>query len=240
MLSRRGRRPLLGGPALAALIVVAALAASGVAACGETSGIILGDVPPADDAATDACATCSTPVTLAGQTLTPQQGGTTGTAYTDLCPGDQAVIGYQGFLTPPSVGATLVGGLQALCGTIVVDGSSSATMAGASLPMRGASQDSPWTQRCPTGQVVVGFAGRSGADLDQVAFECAPWSASDAGLSMGAYVTLPAAGGDGGTAFQQTCPAGQLARGDALRAGDWIDAFGLVCGTPVLAPDAGP
>jgi hypothetical protein len=57
---------------------------------------------------------------------------------------------------------------------------------------------------------------------------------------MGASVTLPAAGGDGGMPFEQACPAGQLARGEALRSGEWIDAFGLVCGTPVLAPDAGP
>jgi hypothetical protein len=157
------------------------------------------------------------------------------------------VIGYGGFLTGPEVGATLVGAIQAVCGELSVGSAPSDGVtigAGATLPMRGATQDTPWSQMCPADEVVVGFSGRSGADLDQVAFECAPWTASnnvDGGvLSAGPTVTLPAAGGDGGTPFQDTCPPGQLARGSNLRAGAWVDAFGLVCGTPALAPDGGP
>ena len=91
------------------------------------------------------------------------------------------------------------------------------TSAGATLPIRGTSQDSPWTQLCPTCEVVVGFSGRSGAALDQVAFVCAPLviSDSDAGsvLAVGLQTTLTPAGGDGGTPYDVACLPGQVAQG---------------------------
>jgi hypothetical protein len=183
-------------------------------------------------------------VVLGGQSLTGQQGGDGGTAYTDLCPGNQAVIGYQGFVTGPEIGLTIIGAIQGVCGELSLGGGSVTTDAGATLPMRGTTQDVPWTQMCPADEVVVGFSGRSGAALDQVAFECAPWTASndvDGGaLSAGTIVTLTPAGGDGGSPYEDTCPSGQLARGSNLRAGNWVDAFGLVCGTPTLVSDGGP
>jgi hypothetical protein len=180
---------------------------------------------------------------LSGVSLTAQQGGTTGTAYTDTCPGSQAVIGYEGFLTPPSVGLTLVGGIEALCGDMSFSASGLMTSPGATLPIRGTSQESPWTQQCPAGEVVVGFSGRSGAALDQVAFVCAPLviSESDAGsvLGVGPETTLTAAGGDGGTPYDVACSPGQVARGSNLRSGEWVDAFGLVCAAPALVPVGG-
>jgi hypothetical protein len=185
----------------------------------------------------------STTVVIGGQSTTTQQGGPTGTASTDVCPGNQAVIGYQGFVTGPEVGAVLVGAIQTVCGQLSLGTTPSGqltTAAGATLPVRGSTQDSPWTQMCPADEVVVGFSGRSGAALDQVAFACAPWTVSNGVLSAGAEVTLTAAGGDGGTPYQDGCPAGQLARGSNLRSGAWIDAFGLVCGTPSLSADGGP
>jgi hypothetical protein len=239
---------------------------AGLAACGGTSGLILGEVAlpdasaldagatlgagpePGEDAGDDAgCSTCASSVVVTGQSPTDQQGGTTGTAFTDTCPGNQAVIGYQGFLTDPSVGAILVGGVQAVCGVLSLGGplpTQLTTSTGATLPMRGSAQSSPWTQMCPADQIVVGFSGSSGADLDQVAFVCAPWIASIGAtgetLSMGTTVTLTPAGGDGGTPYAEVaCPTGQLARGTNSRSGDWVDAFGLVCGTPTLASGDG-
>lgn len=253
MTSRGHRGARVGGAALAS-VVAALLGTGGLVACGVTRGLVLGELVPdgnaeggtVDVAAPEAeCVGCPFAVTVNGQSLTPQQGGTTGTAFTDTCPGNQAVIGYQGFLTDPAVGLILVGGIQTLCGELGVgDAGQLTTSAGATLPMEGTSEDSPWTQLCPADQVVVGFVGRSGADLDQVAFECAPWSASndDGGeaLSMGTVVTLTAAGGDGGLPYDNPCPAGQMARGSSGRSGDWVDAFGLVCGTPALVADGGP
>ena len=227
------------------MLAVLVLAVTGVDACGETTGVILGEVagdapveaPPLADGGT------SLQVVLSGESATAQQGGTTGTPYTDVCPGNQAVIGYRGFLTGPQVGATLVGAIQTVCGQLSMNGASPASMttaAGATLPMRGTAQDMAWTQMCPADEVVVGFSGRSGADLDQVAFDCAPWIAqggTGGALAVGTAIPSTAAGGDGGTPFQDDlCPSGQLARGSNLRAGAWVDAFGLVCGTPTLAP----
>jgi hypothetical protein len=242
-------------PALAALLLAGA--------CGETKGVILGEFGASDaasgapsvdaapnaglDAASDAGCACPSAVGLAGASTTAKQGGTTGTAFSDICPGNQAVVGFRGFLTAPQVGLILVGGIQALCGELALSGSSPArltTRPGATLPMRGTSQASPWTQACPSDQVVVGFSGRSGIALDQVAVACAPWTASSdtagAPLSMGQSVTLTAAGGDGGSPYVDPCPAGQLARGSAGQSGQWVDAFGLVCATPTASADAGP
>jgi hypothetical protein len=120
------------------------------------------------------------------------------------------------------------------------------TSAGATLPVRGTSQTSPWTQLCPPDQVVIGFVGNAGDALDHVAFVCAPWAAANgsAGAPLAMQMpatTLAAAGGDGGMPFQELCPSGQLAVGSNLHSGQWVDAFGLVCGTPTtLAPDGGP
>lgn len=258
---RRGHPAPRVGRAARAAAVSGALGGGILAGCGGTRGLILGEVPVtdagaigvadaapgADDAGTDACPACPFPVAVSGATPTTQHGGTTGTAYADTCPPDQAVIGYQGYLTPPSVGLTLVGGIQTLCGALAVNGPPPApltTSAGAVLPMRGTSQVSPWTQTCPPDQVVVAFGGSAGIAVDQLAFTCAPWTATSAAagatLTMGTPVPLGAAGGDGGTAYQDSCPPGEIALGSNLRAGEWVDAFGLLCGTPTLAGDAGP
>ena len=264
MTARRGPRTPRVGRAARASAVLGVLGAGSLAACGETRALILGEVPfvdagvvgvldagpaPSDDAAIvdSGCASCTFPVALGDATSTAEQGGTTGTAYTDTCPSSQAVIGYQGFLTAPSVGLTLIGGIQAICGSLVVSESppyALTTSAGVTLPLRGTSQTSPWTEMCPADQIVVAFGGNSGGALDQVAFLCAPWNASSGGggatLSMGAPVALASVGGDGGMPFQESCPPGQLAIGSTLHSGQWVDAFGLVCGTPMLASDAGP
>jgi hypothetical protein len=216
------------------------------AGCGETRGVILGEAPLADAAST-LTADADGPIAIvSGETLTAQQGGAGGSAYVDICPGNQVVIGYQGFLTAPSVGLTLVGGVQTLCGELGLEGSPPVltTSPGATFPMRGASQTSPWSQLCPAGQVVVGFSGGSGLYLDQVAFQCASWVVTDDGggeeLSPGSVVTLTAAGGDTGGPFQIACPSGQLARGSNVKAGDWVDSFGLICGSLTLGSDGGP
>jgi hypothetical protein len=263
MTARRGlRTPRVGGAARAAVVLVG-LGSGALAACGETRALILGEVPFVDSgvsivdagllvdvgAPVDAgCAACSLPIALTGTSQTTQYGGDSGTTYTDTCPSDQAVIGYQGFLTPPAVGLLLVGAIQAVCGKLASSEAppyALSTTAGATLPVRGISQTGPWTQSCPPDQVVVGFEGNSGDAFDQVAFVCAPWSAAGGtpggALTMGTPTSLSAIGGDGGMPFHESCPSGQLAIGSNLRAGEWIDAFGLVCATPTtVAGDGGP
>jgi hypothetical protein len=217
----------------------------------ETTGLILGEHPAGDAAGVDAslgtpaqCVGCA--VTVSGQSDTAVQGGDGGLPYDDTCPGDQVVIGYQGYIVPPQVGITLVGDIQTVCGALSIDSASGdlTTSPGATLPARGTGYGSPWAEMCPTDQVVVGFTGRSGRSLDQLAIDCAPWTVGTDGsvfaLAMGTPVPSAPQGGDGGSPYAVLCPAGQLARGSVGQADQWVDAFGLICGTLVLTPAGDP
>ena len=223
-----------------------------VAGCGnETRGLVLGEVETgiplqtidAADVVLDAgCPLCDAAILLDGDTTTAAHGGDGGAPYIDTCPGNQVVIGYQGYVTNVlDAGDELVGSIQTICGQLAIGGASMdqvVTSPGATLSARGQSPDSPWTQMCPANQTVIGFEGQSGEYLDRIAFTCAHWTATTTPngvvLARDMTDTAVAQGGDGGTAFQESCPAGQVARGSAIRAGFWIDSFALICTTPTL------
>jgi hypothetical protein len=246
------------------IVTVAILAAPPIEACGETKGLVLWQ-PGGDDAGDegtgsggiDACEIDGgrgSVIVLGGQPTFSQVHGSlnTGSQYYDGCPQNQAVIGYRGFLNSPDSGlignfglpAIVIGAIQTVCGALSLGGPASDEIVPAfstSMPMRGNGQDSPWKQLCPSNEVVVGFAGRSGTALDQVAFLCGHWIAPNTCDSPTIdYATLlRAAGGNGGSRFQDVCPAGQMAVGSFIRAGAWVDAFGLVCAAPSLGSDGG-
>jgi hypothetical protein len=193
-------------------------------------------------------------IVLGGQpTFSGVHGGlNTGTQYGDDCPSNQAVIGYRGFLNSPDSGligdfglpAIVIGAIQTVCATLSLGGpASDEIVPGFSTPLRmlGNGRDSPWTQLCPANEVVVGFAGRSGTALDQVAFVCGHWIAPNTcdSPTIDQATLLPAAGGNGGRRFQEVCPFGQMAVGSYVRAGAWVDAFGLVCAAPSRVSDGG-
>jgi hypothetical protein len=187
-------------------------------------------------------------VVLSGQSTT-QEGGDGGDPFVDTCPTGEVVIGYRGDVLPPDSGLIIVvSRIQALCGAIVLDGGApnevTFTLA-SQLPERGMIAGPSWSALCAENEVVVGFSGRSGQYVDQLSFECGQWVVSngDGGplLTMNGTSSLPPVGGDGGSPFPPAhCPTGQMAIGSALRAGFWLDEFGLVCGTPLLESDAGP
>lgn len=178
---------------------------------------------------------------LDGSGAVELHGGDGGIAYVDLCPEDQALIGYLGSVQDIGTRAEplhAVGSLQGLCGALELGPERELRVSSsAALPVRGdpnaLRQVGAFEQRCPADQVVVGVEGRSGIALDRVAFVCARIRAgtSDGGpeLEHDDVAALQPAGGDGGTAFSGRCPPGELARGHQLRAGRWLDAFGLVC-----------
>jgi hypothetical protein len=190
-------------------------------------------------------------ITLNAQSTTVEHGGPGGLPYLDYCPPNQAVLGYQGCLgtasvtvTPPPVttDTPVVGCIQTLCGTLALDGDAGdqvATALGAALAVRGQGQGAAWAQICPADQVIVGFSGRTGSYVDQLAFRCTHFSRSldDAGTWMTTAPTdLSPAGGDGGGPFSvESCPAGQMAIGSTIHAGALVDAFGLICGAPTLS-----
>lgn len=202
------------------------------------------DAPDGDDgdAAPDAAAdAASAPVLELGPGAdTAQRGQQNGTPFDDACPAGQALIGFTGSLQAAN-GAH--GQIAARCGALSVVAASGGGFEirladGAALPTRGVDNASPWTRSCPANQVIVGFGGRSGRLIDQLALRCAPLTLTPAGggwtVGLGAATDLAAIGGSGGTAFAQTdCGAGQIAAVARIRAGDSIDAFGLGCRTPV-------
>jgi hypothetical protein len=211
----------------------------GNAGSGGASGSgMAGGVP---DAGVDAGSTaCPTGVLLTGENLTAMHGGTDpgDMLFKDVCPQGGPVIGYTGSIDTRSPAS--VGRIATVCGKILVtstmNGCQVRVGAGSTLPTRGQYGDSPFTQMCPTNQVVVGMRGKSGGLLDQVAFVCAPLiiSSGPTGytLSTGSTTVLTPAGGNGGTAYQDSCAAGQIARGSNVTIIQGIvDAMGLVCGT---------
>jgi hypothetical protein len=180
-----------------------------------------------------------------GGSRTPLHGSQGGMEYVDVCPGDQVLIGYRGSVGDVSASAdplVVTRSLQAVCGTAreTADGAITITRAG-TLPQRGSPGEiASWSQPCPTDAAIIGVQGRAGLALDQVAFVCARLMISPAGgtLAIESATVSAAAGGDGGRAFADSCPAGEVARGHLLRAGRWIDAFSLVCGA--LPPEREP
>ncbi|HEY4185440.1 MAG TPA: S8 family serine peptidase [Polyangia bacterium] len=159
---------------------------------------------------------------------------TGGTATADSCPAGQALIGFSGSLST-STTAGVHRQIRAICGTVSVTGTVVAVAPGSTLPARGPSGTFAWTRTCAANQVVVSFAGRSGALVDQLTFTCAPLTAaaSTAGsaLNMGTVKALAAIGGTGGTAFTATkCATGQVATSMSVRTGDNMDSFSLGCG----------
>jgi hypothetical protein len=199
------------------------------------------------------CAPCPIgAVSLDAGNTTELRGGEGGVAYVDLCPDDQALIGYVGSVHDIGARASpvhAVGSLQGLCGALelAVDGALRVTSRDA-LPERGepdaARRLSDFEQRCPADHVVVGVDGRAGLAIDRVSFVCAHIRAraSDGGSVFEHEEVAPliASGGDGGSAFSERCPPGSLAHGHHVNAGRWIDALALSCAWPALISEPEP
>ena len=187
---------------------------------------------------------CPAGITTSGiQFETQQYGGNGGTAYSDVCPAGEVVIGFSGYTT--TTAPIVVGWLQTLCGKLSIAPTrfacSIAVLPGTMLSGRGQIGGmGPCTQACPQDQVVVGFHGRAGFDLDQVSFECAPLQLSSRGpttqVTIGPITSLPPEGGTTGPTFQEACPPGEVVLGTSSEAGAIVYKLGLSCATPVVVP----
>lgn len=227
------------------------LIALGVAlsACMESRGPVLSELWPDAGGPDAACEGCAVPsFEVQGELVTESVGGTNGTEYRDVCPAGRVLTGYRGELRDISAterALLAVSGLSAMCGAPSVDGTSDVQIVeGEALATRGEPSVpvvATWSQTCPPGQVIVGVDGRAGLAVDQLAFVCASLRAPSSSVPVEAAQenVLPAAGGPGGDAFSLRCPEGQVARGHSVRAGRWLDAYALVCGTPEWV-DAAP
>jgi hypothetical protein len=216
----------------------------------EASGWVLSErvttPAPGPDATPDAapsdasCPNCPVSIVWNGLSATPQFGMPEGTPFDDACPDGQAIIGFRGSVA--DVGVFLVSSIQTFCGTPVLSSGAATELSvlpGATLDERGVPSGASWSQMCPRDQMVVGFWGRSGRGLDQVAFDCAGVRVSrspsnDFVLAVDSTISelSPPNGGDGGMPFRSTCRPDQIALMANISADQWINAFGLTCATP--------
>jgi hypothetical protein len=187
-----------------------------------------------------------TSVVLTERVNSSLHGGLGGTGLrADTCPADQVLVGARGSLYPEALGPgepPWVSSIAAICAEISLmndAGAGISTGPTATLQERGTVREMTWTELCPSGQIVVGVGGRSGEALDQVQIICAEWTPSESeGRLVRADDTalgLPLQGGTGGSEFSEWCADGKLGTGFLTRTGDWVDALGISCATPLLA-----
>jgi hypothetical protein len=181
-------------------------------------------------------------VVLSGSNPLIQQGGSSnGSLHTDACPEDEVIIGYRG--TTGSTGVNngrFVFSLEAACGVLSLPqpyGVLTVTPSGR-LPKWGGTGDMPFEAICLPNQVVVGITGRAGSSLDSVEIVCGllATSSTSSPVVVTSRTPIGRVGGTTGTAYDGPCPGDQVARGQRINDGSWIDAFGLICGEVQLSP----
>jgi len=212
---------------------------NGAETCNGTGSCVAGTALSCDDSMTasaDACAAATGCVHLGFVDAAPttQYGNTTGgTAFPDACPAGQVMVGFNAQL-----GASF-DQVGVICAPIALASGTLAVTTGTAVdqPLRGTNPGTPASSTCPAGTMVVGFAGRAGALIDQLQLRCAAITVTGTPpqASVGTAAAQTAVGGTGGVAFPDTdCAAGAVAVGAEIRAGGSVDAFGLRCGTPTV------
>jgi hypothetical protein len=104
-----------------------------------------------------------------------------------------------------------------------------------------------FTRPCAARQALTGFDGRSGGSVDRLQPACSTLSLAAAPanpptsfqVTTGSAMLLAAAGGTGGSAFSDRCPANQVVIGINGRHLPEVGRFGFVCGS-VVAARSGP
>jgi hypothetical protein len=168
-----------------------------------------------------------------------------GNPFLDMCAPNEVIVGFTGTVDEVDGSVSYLRSFRAECSAPSIAAESNMTyrvslVPAESLTVRGLAGAVTQTRRCGANEMVVGFAGRSGAYIDQISILCAPLlisgSAPNFTVSVGPTGgSSNGIGGTGGEPFDAiACPPGQIAVGDQGRAGAAIDAFGLLCATPTL------
>jgi len=158
--------------------------------------------------------------------------------YEDFCGKGEIIVGYRGFFRDRQ-DDVVHGKIQALCAKPTIwdrDGKCEIEFGTPSrLPLRGDTGHIRWTRKCSQGEVIVGYQGRTGSDIDRIVFSCARLilQAGKNGytISRGESSALPVAGGNGGNYdHQDECPESQVPTSSILTASSLnINALGLGC-----------
>lgn len=160
-------------------------------------------------------------------------GGNGGSDFGAECDDNEVIIGMRG-----RSGAR-VDRIQPQCGKLAMSISESGELqieveATEFLGQYGGGGGTEFQLECRDNEIVVGLGGRSGAELDRLRLACAPltfvYDQEGAILvTHGEVEHTFAVGGDGGSSFDSTCPAGQVATRAFGRSGARVDRLGLTC-----------
>lgn len=179
---------------------------------------------------------CPNGLSLAGSHTSGRYGGGGGSAFSDVCPSGQLVVGVN----------VRTGGrvdrIQAVCGTISMSTNTSttpyrysvATGSGSTLAARGGTGGTAVSYRCPANQMVSGIFGRHASEIDAVGVNCSSLSVAGSvgsfSMTRGSGNSSSQYGGSGGSTFSYTCPGGDIVRGIFGRSASRLDALGVYCG----------
>lgn len=94
-------------------------------------------------------------------------------------------------------------------------------------PLAGGSGGTSFEMKCPQGQAIVGFQGRSGGYVDQLGFYCSTPVNQIAGAAPQYESSLTGSGG--GSNFWELCPASYVVTSFNVRSGGYVDQVQGVC-----------
>ncbi len=146
------------------------------------------------------------------QSVLPARGGNGGTASTLSCPGGYVAVGIYG------QAGSWINQLGLNCALLKSDGTLGSPV---STGSDGGSGGSSFQYDCPNNQAIVGFSGRAGWYVDQLGVYCSEiknWRSNGT-----IQFKSPAAGGSGGTKFNDYCPASYVLTSVSVRTGWWVD-----------------
>ena len=177
-------------------------------------------------------------ITLGSNQNTNLKGSDIGTSFAETCPGDQVLIGLDGYVQPD--GLELLTAISGTCGSLHVqaDGTTVTVQTEGGLPLYGDTNFAgPFSLQCPANQVVVGFEGNAGTAVDSATIQCAPLTIQGGMIAIGTVTTLlPAPGGTAGTPYNEPCQLGRIARGRFGYYDSILEGIGLTCSLPTVVP----
>ncbi len=175
-------------------------------------------------------------LTVTGRVELTFRGQMKGAGASMDCPGSEVITGYEVSLSVPPDPPQVIG-FAAQCASLIARGPGPIEVAPTGeLAGRGAGTGATQPVRCPAGQVMFGFFGRSGMWLDQLGIRCASLVLSAGGVisRVPGAQSGPLPANTTGTQFSQDCVAPAVVRGEVVSHGAWIDGLGPICGVPRL------
>jgi hypothetical protein len=180
---------------------------------------------------------CPSTVAIGPSILGSTFGGSGGGAWDGPCAAGQALVGFDGR------SSDRLQQVAPACAEIFLESTPATpeatyrvrTRNTVVLASHGGTAGTAFSDRCAADEVVIGIAGRSGAEMDALGFDCGKVTLERQGSAWAIVITKTttgaARGGTGGGPYQYACPTGHVAIGAKGRSGDRIDALAIYCAT---------